>query len=128
MYKVGAFHERRLLEKFREATFEGIRAAGSSCPDLVVCKDGKSASIECKYTRSAQIFLKRDNIARLLAFSEASGSPAFAALKFGRSDWLFIPATRLGHVAKGTGHTIKKQWAGAEGLAFHYLISNWGHL
>ena len=125
MYKVGAFHERKLLDKFRKEGFEGVRAAGSSCPDLIVAKENRLIALECKYTSSEQIFLKRDNIARLSQFSKASGSPAFAALKFGRTEWLFLPSAKLAAQAEGTGHTIRKAWAEANGLTFFTLLSDW---
>lgn len=105
MYRTGANYERELLGIFRQAGFVGIRAAKSSCPDLVVAKGGVVLAIECKYTRREDIYLKAGEIEHMKEFAATSGFPVFYAIKFGRQPWIILdpvaiekPTVKLGWV------------------------------
>lgn len=116
MYRSGANHERQLLNRLKSAGYIGIRAAKSTCPDLLVGKAGRVLAIECKYTAKDALYLPKSEVLFLNGFADAFGCEAILALKFGRKDWFFLPARQLN--ANGNGYCIiRKENAPRQGIS-----------
>lgn len=107
MYRSGANHERQLLNRLKEAGYVGIRAAKSTCPDLLVGRGGRVLAIECKYVKGDAVYLPESEIGFLNGFAAAFGCEGILAAKFGRADWVFLKAE--GIKANENGYCIIKK-------------------
>lgn len=107
MYRSGANHERQLLNRLKGAGYVGIRAAKSTCPDLVVGRGGRVLAIECKYVKGDAVYLPEGEIRFLNGFAAAFGCEGILAVKFGRADWAFFKAGEI--KANGSGYCIVKK-------------------
>lgn len=107
MYRSGANHERQLLNRLKKAGYVGIRAAKSTCPDLVVGRGGRVLAIECKYVKGDTVYLPKSEIEFLRGFAAAFGCEAILAAKFGRAEWLFLNAGEI--EANESGYCIIKK-------------------
>lgn len=92
MYRSGANHERQLLNRLKKAGYVGIRAAKSTCPDLVVGRGGRILAIECKYVKGDTLYVPAREVEFINGFAATFGCEAILAVKFGRADWVFLPA------------------------------------
>lgn len=95
MYRSGANHERQLLTLLKGVGYVGIRAAKSTCPDLVVGRGGRILAIECKYVKGDAVYLPKSEVEFLNEFARAFGCEAILAVKFGRADWVFLKAAEI---------------------------------
>lgn len=124
MYRIGASHERHLLERFREKGYCGIRAAKSTSPDLIVGREGKTIAIECKYTTKKAVYIPREELEFLASFSRRFGCTVFVALKFGKLDWVLTKPEdflcRTGEKTPG----MKIEDAASTGLALKDFLAD----
>lgn len=107
MYRSGANHERQLLNRLKGAGYVGIRAAKSTCPDLIVGRGGRILAIECKYVKGDAVYLPKSEVEFLNGFAATFGCEAILAVKFGRTDWIFLPAKET--KANDSGYCIIKK-------------------
>ncbi len=107
MYRSGANHERQLLNRLKGAGYVGIRAAKSTCPDLVVGRGGRILAIECKYTSKDSLYLPEAEVRFLNGFAATFGCEAILAVKFGRAEWAFLKAGEI--KANENGYCIIKK-------------------
>lgn len=107
MYRSGANHERQLLNRLKGAGYVGIRAAKSTCPDLVVGRGGRIFAIECKYVKGDSVYLPKSEVEFLNGFAATFGCEAMLAVKFGRAEWVFLNAGEI--KANGNGYCVIKK-------------------
>ncbi len=84
-YKKGATFERQLFNKFWDAGWAAMRAAGSGdkkVPDIVAGNGEKLVIIECKTINSDTIYLKKDDIEKLVLFGLRIKAQPLICVKF----------------------------------------------
>lgn len=88
-YKKGSNFERELKKMFENKGFAVIRSAGSHGVDLVVGKRGIIYAFECKITSKEKFYISKDDVNKLIDFSETFGACPYIALKM-NGEILFI--------------------------------------
>jgi len=88
-YRKGRMFEWELKEMLEREGFAVVRSAGSHEVDLIAGRRGKIYTFECKSTSKESLYIPRDNILKLLLFSERFGARPYIAVKIKR-DILFI--------------------------------------
>ncbi|QOR95135.1 Holliday junction resolvase [Thermosphaera chiliense] len=100
----GFSHERDLVQRFWNHGFAVIRspASGSKAktilyPDIVAIYHGKVLAIEAKTIRRERtIYLKKQQVEKLIEFSKRAGGEAYIAVKIvGTGEWRFISLNSL---------------------------------
>lgn len=105
----GSKAERDLVKLFTEHNWRAVRVAGSgvgeeSPADIIAGKLGKRGYVvECKSSKSTNIYIKKSQIEDFLIFSDMIGLTPVIAARFNRQGWLFLSPSIL----KDTG----KYWA-----------------
>src|SRR3989344_9532180 len=125
----GSNAERELLHKFwSTGKWCAIRSAGSGSmkypgPDLLVGNKEKNRrlAVECKTTKKDKLYLDEHDVSQLKEFSAIFDSRPWFAIKFSRTDWIFISIEDLEKTK--TGYTINSEKAKLRGLSFEELIS-----
>ncbi|HIQ39131.1 MAG TPA: hypothetical protein EYH53_03895 [Methanothermococcus okinawensis] len=69
--------------------FAVIRSAGSHGVDLIAGKRGDIYAFECKSTSKESFYISRENILKLVVFSETFGAKPYLAVKI-KGEILFI--------------------------------------
>jgi len=100
----GFSHERDLVQRFWNHGFAVIRspASGSKAkiilyPDIVAIYHGKVLAIEAKTVRKERtIYLKQQQVEKLMEFSKRAGGEAYIAVKIvGTGEWRFVDLKSL---------------------------------
>ncbi len=91
----GSNAERELVHLFWSRGWACSRIAGSGSshypsPDLLAGRPGRKLAIECKSTKARRKYFPRDEIEQLKNFCERYGAESWIALRFSRTDWLFV--------------------------------------
>ena len=91
----GSNAERELLSMFWAKGWAAIRSAGSGSmhfpsPDLLVGNKIRRLAIEVKYVNSNKKYFPKDEIKQLINFSTYFGAEPWIAIKFSRTDWVFV--------------------------------------
>jgi Holliday junction resolvase len=95
----GSRTERELLHMFLEISWGAIRIAGSgkteSAPDLIAGHPGKLLVIECKSSKKPAIYINKEEILNVMAYSNKFGGEPWYAFRFNHMPWKFVPAHTL---------------------------------
>lgn len=97
----GSKIERELFQKFIDSgIYRVVRVAGSGTMenadcDLIAGKKGKKYAIEVKSSKKSTIYISKDQISRLMIFSEIFKLTPVIALRFNREGWLFVNPKEL---------------------------------
>ena len=96
----GSNAERELLKKLTENFYRAARVAGSgvnddSPCDLIAGKKGKKFAIECKSSKSRNIYIKKQQIEDFLMFSDMMGLTPVLAVRYNREGWFFLAPKHL---------------------------------
>ena len=91
----GIAAERDLIHKFNANEWVAFRAAGSgsmkyACPDIIAGNNLRKLAIEVKLTTSTKKYFTKDEIKDLKFFADRFGAEAWVAVKFFKTDWLFL--------------------------------------
>src|SRR3989338_4357943 len=94
-YAKGANAERELIEMFWNNGYAAMRAAGSGVSrfpsaDVIASNGKKTFAIESKAIKSGYVYLERDEIVKLLEFSQKFGARAFGGGRFWEDEWGFF--------------------------------------
>lgn len=92
---VGINGERDLVHKFWARGWAAIRVAGSGsqrypAPDLLVGNRNRRLAVECKVCGEDNKYIEKKDIADLKQFATMFGAEPWIAVKFQKTDWLFI--------------------------------------
>jgi len=89
VYRKGSGFERELKKALEDKGFAVIRSAGSHGVDLVAGKNGKIYIFECKVTSKEKFYISKEDVDKLVEFSETFGGAPYIALKM-KGERLFI--------------------------------------
>ena len=120
----GSNAERDLVHLFWSRGWTAVRVAGSGSmkypsPDVIASKNKKSLAIECKACKTGYQYFDISEIEQLEEFARKAGHKALVAIKFNRTDWLFLEPEQLNRTTKRIG--IKKSAALERGKRFEEL-------
>ena len=120
----GSNAERELVHMFWAQGWAAVRVAGSGSmkypsPDIIASKNSKIFAIECKSCKTGYQYFEREEIRNLLEFSKKAGHLPLVAIKFNRTEWLFLTPSQLEQTSKRIG--IKKELALERGKRFYDL-------
>ena len=118
--------EREVIKLFaKTGEWFACRVAGSGSsrfpsPDIIAGNRLRKLAIECKASSSTSKYLTKQEIHELKHFSQVFGAEPWVAVRFDRTEWLFIALEEL----KDTGHNyvICLDIAKKNGLLFEELI------
>jgi len=121
----GSKYERELIHRFWKNGFAALRVAGSgsiSYPSLdVIASNGKKIfGIECKSTRKEYKYITKEQLKELIKFSSLFNAQPLIAIKFLKTDWIFLKPSQLKEVKKS--FMITKQDALKKGFKFEQII------
>lgn len=125
----GFAHERDLARKLWNMGFAVMRAPASGSkakrtryPDLVAIMKGTVLAFEVKTTRNpSTIYIKREQVEKLLEFTRRAGGYPFIAVKIiGTGNWRFIPIKELEETSSGN-YKITREKLG-KGLSIRDLL------
>jgi Holliday junction resolvase len=122
-YGKGARGERELVKIFSERGYSVIRSAGSGLndsPDLVVIKNGKGYSFECKNWKERRIKIPKIKYMELKRWKENTKFDTYIAWKISHKGWVFIPIDKLKENEKT--YSISIEDAEKEGLKMQDII------
>jgi len=108
----GTDSERELVNMLWKAGFAAIRAPASGAatknplPDIIAGNGKRYLSIEVKSSSKDRIYIKREDIEDLAAFSKRFGAEPYLGVKFKGERWAFILVERLDSVTKDNNFKI----------------------
>jgi len=88
-YRKGSSFERELKKLLEREGFAVVRSAGSKGVDLIAGKKGKILIFECKTSSKSRFYIPKEDVEKLITFSETFGGEAYLAIKF-NGEMLFI--------------------------------------
>jgi Holliday junction resolvase len=124
--KKGINAERELIHLFWKSEWMPIRVAGSGsapipCPDILASNGKRNLAIECKASKSSNLYVNKEDVQQLLDFGSRFGAECWFGVRFDRTEWLFLPVEHL--EAKKTKYLINMDAAKEKGLRFSDLIT-----
>jgi Holliday junction resolvase len=129
-YEKGAKAERELIDMFWKNGWAALRVAGSGvssrpCPDVVAGNGEKTIAFECKSTASEYVHLTRDEIAKLVTFSQKFGAIPYVAVRYENRDWVFLDMAKI-QDTKGKNFKVSKDFAYKDGKRFEEIVEKVG--
>ena len=123
--KRGCDAERELLHMFWGKGFAALRSAGSGSmkypgPDLIVSNKIRILAIECKSTKEKKRYLDKDDVNQLKEFCDIFGAEPWFAVRFARTNWLFLSLEDIEKTEKG--YVIDSEVAERRGLLIDEVI------
>ena len=100
-YRRGASAERELIHELEARGFAVVRSAGSKKVDVVAGNGKLYLCIEVKSTRGRKLYLKAEDLEKLLSFSARFGCVPVVAVKFVGYGWRFFMGERIKERAGG---------------------------
>ncbi len=88
-YRKGSSFERELKKLLEKEGFAVIRSAGSKGVDLIAGRKGEVLIFECKTSSKTKFYINKEDIEKLINFSETFGGKPYLAVKF-NGEMLFI--------------------------------------
>ena len=121
----GSNAERELLHMFWAKGWACLRSAGSGSmkypgPDLLVGNKLRRLAIECKVTKEKKKYLDNYDIGQLKEFSDIFGAEPWFAVKFPKTNWLFLSLEDIEKTENG--YVIDSEVARRRGLLIDELI------
>jgi len=109
---VGINGERELVHAFWARGWAAIRVAGSGsqrypAPDLLVGNRNRRLAIEAKVCGEDNKYIEKQDIADLKEFTTKFGAEPWVAVKFQKTDWLFITLDDLEETEKSFAANIE---------------------
>lgn len=97
--------ERQLIHLFWANGFAASRIAGSGSShypsaDIIVGNKDKKFVIECKITTKDKKYFSKDEIDQFKEFSDRFGADPYIAIRFFRTDWIFVELNYLKETGK----------------------------
>ena len=119
--------ERELVHMFWGNNWSSIRVAGSGSsrfpsPDLLASNAERTLAIEVKVTKGTYKHFLAKEIDELKTFSQIFGAEPWIAIKFKRSEWIFLNVHDL--QSTGENYSISVGNAKEKGIGFNELIDN----
>lgn len=118
-YRKGAKFEWELKRMLEKEGFAVIRSAGSHGVDLIAGKKGDIYAFECKSTSRESFYISKENILKLLLFSETFGAKPYIAVKI-KGKILFIDPYLL--KVEGKSYLVDYYKISPIALSFNELI------
>ena len=118
--------ERDLIHKFwATKEWAAIRIAGSGSmrypsADILAANKLRKLAIECKTSKKPSKYLTKDEVEQLKLFADMFGAEPWLAVRFERSDWLFLNLEDIED--SGKNFLISKDIAEKKGLLIEELI------
>ncbi len=121
----GTNAERDLVHKFWAAGWACFRAAGSGSnqyptPDLIAGNNLRKLAIEVKITAFDRQYFDKKEIEELRQFGALFGAEPWVAVKFSRTEWVFLPTEDLEETPKS--FVLSREVAERRGHKFEELI------
>ncbi|WP_297506734.1 Holliday junction resolvase Hjc [Thermococcus sp.] len=89
-YRRGANAERELARMLESAGFAVVRSAGSHRVDLIAGNGKLYLCIEVKSTGEERLYIPKEDVEKLISFSERFGGRPLLAVKFRGRGWRFF--------------------------------------
>ena len=90
--------------------------------DILASNKARIFAIECKATKELSRYIEEEQIQQLHTFSEKFGARPVIALKFPKTEWLFLRPEELKRTGKN--FVIDKETAEKRGVKFEDLVAN----
>ena len=92
-------------------------------PDLLAGSQDKNrrVAIECKTSKTNKVYLNEHDISQLKEFSKIFDAHPWFAVRFFRTEWLFVSIEDIDKTP--TGYVIDQKKADLKGISFNELIS-----
>lgn len=121
----GSNAERELLHMFWAKGFAAVRSAGSGSmkypgPDLIASNKARRLAIECKSTKKNKQYLDKHDVEQLREFCDIFGAEPWFAVRFSRTNWLFLSPEDIEKTEKG--YVIDSKVAERRGLLIDEVI------
>lgn len=121
----GSKAERELLHLFWSKKWAALRSAGSGSmkypgPDLIASNKIRVLAIECKSTKEKKRYLDRHDVEQLREFCNIFGAEPWFAVRFARTNWLFLSLEDIEKTENG--YVIDAKVAERRGLLLDELI------
>ena len=121
----GSNAERELLHMFWSKGIACLRSAGSGSmkypgPDLIASNKTRTLAIECKSTKDKKKYLDKHDVQQLKEFCDIFGAEPWFAIRFARTNWLFIGIEDIEKTENG--YLIDSKVAERRGLLIDELI------
>ena len=121
----GTKAERELLHMFWAKKWATLRSAGSGSmkypgPDLIASNKIRTLAIECKSTKKKKQYLEEYDIQQLKDFCQIFGAEAWFAVRFARTNWLFLSLDDIEKTENG--YVIDAKVAERRGLLIDELL------
>ncbi len=121
----GSKAERELLHLFWSKKWAALRSAGSGSmkypgPDLIASNKIRVLAIECKSTKEKKRYLDRHDVEQLREFCNIFGAEPWFAVRFARTNWLFLSLEDIEQTENG--YVIDAKVAERRGLLLDELI------
>ncbi|WP_423792023.1 Holliday junction resolvase Hjc [Methanocaldococcus indicus] len=91
MYKRGSRFERELKTILESYGYAVVRSAGSKGVDLIAGKNGRILIFECKSTNKEKIYVQKEDVEKLINFSEIFGGIPYLAIKINKKIFFINP-------------------------------------
>ncbi len=125
----GISYERRLVDLLWKRGFACIRGGASGAgsrrrfvPDVVAMKSGVIFVFEVKVRSDEDvIYIDVERIEKLMDFAKRAGGRAFIAVKYGGSEWRFVPVEKLQLSSTGSSYKIDPETVKNSGLTIKDL-------
>ena len=121
----GSNAERELLHIFWSKSWACLRSAGSGSmkypgPDLIVSNKVRTLAIECKSTKDKKKYLDKYDVEQLKEFCDIFGAEPWFAVRFAKTNWLFLSLEDIEKTEKG--YVIDYKVAERRGLLIDEVI------
>lgn len=119
--------ERELIHNFwktKEWVAHRIAGSGSSkypSPDIIASNNIRKLAIECKTSKERTVYIPKNEIHELQRFGRMFGAESWVAVKFLKTDWLFLNPEDLEETK--ANFSLKKDNAKIKGLLFEELVN-----
>jgi len=125
----GSNAEREIIHLFwSKPDWCAVRVAGSGSMqypsvDIIASNKSRILAIECKATREDSKYIEEEQVEQLMIFSKKFGARPVVAIKFLKTEWLFLRPEELKKVGKN--FVIDKETAEKKGIKFKDLIASY---
>jgi holliday junction resolvase Hjr len=122
----GTNAERELVHMFwKTGNWVAHRIAGSGSshypsPDIIASNKLRKVALECKATKSASVYIPKEEVEGLRAFALMFGAEAWICVRFDRKEWYFLSLDDLNSTEQSYCANI--ELATRKGLLFEEFI------
>jgi Holliday junction resolvase len=121
----GTNAERDLIKLFWSFGWGAVRVAGSGSmhfpsPDILAGNKVRRLAIEVKTTKSSRKYFTHNEIKQLYNFSDYFGAEPWLAIKFSRTEWVFVNPEDLDETGKN--YVFARSKCQSKGLSVKELL------